>query len=265
MKQEVAAAIETAKYNLDRALAGLDHIEEAPQAVLYIAQKLQNYLAVAAAGADLLSVYLAGRPEEEPRVWAEAMQHAIQLMKQEANRLLSSTSGCEVPVKLERVDLGVLAFRACNFYRRKAALKSIELMADVEPERFFACTDRVTIAATFDNLLSNAIKLSPCGGRVWLTARHHADRVSISVRDEGAGFAEADKRLLFEKDARLSNSQIGGEVPPGFGLPIAKELVERAGGQIVCESEPGNGATFTVSLPAYNDGCGGELNGRKHA
>jgi signal transduction histidine kinase len=51
----------------------------------------------------------------------------------------------------------------------------------------------------------------------------------------------------------LSASPTGGELSTGYGLAIARDLVEKIGGSIGCESSPGHGATFYVRLPAFKD------------
>jgi two-component system sensor histidine kinase/response regulator len=79
------------------------------------------------------------------------------------------------------------------------------------------------------------------------------DQIVCTVRDEGPGFSMEDQARLFQKGVRLSNSPTGGEMSTGFGLAIAKDLVEKIGGSIVCESHPGHGATFYVRLPAFRE------------
>jgi two-component system, sensor histidine kinase LadS len=75
------------------------------------------------------------------------------------------------------------------------------------------------------------------------------DRVLVRVRDEGPGVSVAEQARLFQHGVRLSAQPTGGEPSSGYGLAVAKQLVEQLGGTIACESPPGQGATFTVSLP----------------
>ena len=69
------------------------------------------------------------------------------------------------------------------------------------------------------------------------------------MRDEGPGFGAEDQARLFRKGVRLANSPTGGEISTGYGLAIAKDLVEKIGGKIGCESQPGRGAVFFIRLP----------------
>jgi signal transduction histidine kinase len=252
MKQDVMAALESARVNLDQALAGLEHLPETDaQLVSYTVHKLKNYLTVVGATADLFEVYFAGSPDEQLRTWIEGVQHAVHLMHHDINRLMLSANGVEPAFKYEKVDMGLLVFRASNFYRRKSASKSIQVNADLQPDACFALTDRVAVAAVLDNLLSNAVKYSGTGKRVWIDVRRDADHIVCTVRDEGPGFSAEDQARLFRPGVRLANSPTGGETSTGYGLAVAKDLVERIGGSIACDSRPGEGAAFSIRLPEF--------------
>jgi signal transduction histidine kinase len=254
MKQQVAQALELARAHLDQAIAGLEKIPEIDsETVGYNAHKLKNYLTVVGAAADLLEVYLAGHPDEQVHIWIEGLQHALHLMKHDIDRLMFSTNGTEPKFKLEKVDMALLAFRACNFYRHKASWKNIQVNSELQPDCCFAWTDRVGIAVVLDNLLSNALKFSDSGKQIWVHVRAEQDHIICAVRDEGPGLSPEDQARLFQRGVRLSNSPTGGEPTLGYGLVIAKDLVEKLGGSIWCESRPGCGASFHVRLPAFSD------------
>jgi signal transduction histidine kinase len=254
MKQQVMEALENARANLDQAIAGLETIPEIDaETVGYTAHKLKNYLTVVGATAELLEVYLAGHPDEQLPIWIEGLQHAIHLMKHDISRLMFSANGTEPKFKFEKVDMALLAFRACNFYRHKAAWKKIQVNSELQPDCCFAWTDRVAVAVILDNLLSNALKFSENGKQIWVTVRTEQDQVICTVRDEGPGLSVEDQARLFQIGVRLSNSPTGGEPTLGYGLVIAKDLMEKLGGSIWCESQPGRGANFHVRLPAYRE------------
>jgi signal transduction histidine kinase len=99
--------------------------------------------------------------------------------------------------------------------------------------------------------VSNAFTFSEKGKRIRVDARREFAHIVCTVRDEGPGFSPEDRLRLFQPGARLSNAPTAGERSTGYGLAIAKELVEQIGGMIGCESRPGEGAAFTLRLPAY--------------
>ena len=254
MKKQVMEALENARANLDQAIAGLETIPETEaESVGYTAHKLKNYLSVVGATAELLEVYLAGHPDEQVQIWIEGLQHSVHLMKHDVSRLMFSANGTEPKFKLEKVDMALLAFRGCNFYRHKAAWKKIQVNSELQPDCCFAWTDRVAVAVVLDNLLSNALKFSENGKQIWVHVRTEQDHIVCTVRDEGPGLSVEDQVRLFQKGVRLSNSPTGGEPSLGYGLVIAKDLVEKLGGSIRCESHPGCGANFHVRLPAFRE------------
>ena len=107
------------------------------------------------------------------------------------------------------------------------------------------------------NLMANALRHTPPGGAITLRAESIRDGVRIIVRDTGVGIPAEDLPYIFDRFWRgdRSRSHAGG-AGSGLGLAIARQLVPRAGtvqahgGRIGVESEPGQGTTFTIELPA---------------
>ena len=100
-----------------------------------------------------------------------------------------------------------------------------------------------------DNLISNAVKYSPKGKSIFVRVREVEGRVRAEVQDEGPGISAEDRKRLFGKFARLTARPTAGEHSTGLGLAIVKRLVESMQGEVRCESELGQGATFIVELP----------------
>ena len=96
------------------------------------------------------------------------------------------------------------------------------------------------------NLLSNAIRHSPEGGRIRLTFARTLGTASVSVSDEGPGIAAADQQRIFERFERAHPKEGG----TGLGLAISRRLARSMGGDVTLESAPGEGARFTLTLPA---------------
>jgi signal transduction histidine kinase len=103
------------------------------------------------------------------------------------------------------------------------------------------------------NLLSNAMKFTPSGGRITVACERSEDVVEISVRDSGMGIPADKLDSIFEPfvqvDTRLTRTQEG----VGLGLAISRDLARGMGGDLSVESTFGDGARFTLRLPACGD------------
>jgi signal transduction histidine kinase len=109
--------------------------------------------------------------------------------------------------------------------------------------------DASQLRQVFQNLLDNAIKYSgdvPPSVRV--SAEPDGDQWVISVRDEGVGIDPDDTDRVFDLFQSFRNGE--GHAGSGIGLALCERIVERHGGDIWVESEPGSGTTFSFTLPA---------------
>jgi signal transduction histidine kinase len=100
------------------------------------------------------------------------------------------------------------------------------------------------------NLVSNAINFTPVGGNIELGIAHtEGADVRVWVKDNGVGIPRAEVTHLFEKYRQGRNATESGHKGTGLGLVICKMVVEAHGGNIWVETEEGEGAVFTFSLP----------------
>jgi signal transduction histidine kinase len=99
------------------------------------------------------------------------------------------------------------------------------------------------------NLLGNAVKFSPADTTVRVAVVDRGDRLAVSVADRGRGIPEGAGTRLFEPFYRVRAGDRNGAKGTGLGLYIAKSLVEGQGGEISVDSRPGEGATFTYTVP----------------
>ena len=109
--------------------------------------------------------------------------------------------------------------------------------------------DPAELKQLFQNLVSNALKFrGPAPPRLEIGSEPDGDFRRVWVRDNGVGIPAEDQSRVFELFERLQGRS---EAPgSGIGLAIAKKVVERHGGRIWVESQPGRGSTFYFTLPA---------------
>jgi signal transduction histidine kinase/CheY-like chemotaxis protein len=111
-------------------------------------------------------------------------------------------------------------------------------------------TDEGKVSQILRNFISNALKFTERGEvHVWATVDAAADTISFHVRDTGIGIARADIELIFQDFGQVVHRLQSRVKGTGLGLPLSKKLAELLGGQITVKSTPGEGSTFTVTLP----------------
>ena len=150
-------------------------------------------------------------------------------------------------VASDRIDLVDLAHRAAGLLAVKAADHHITIDIPSESDNCPAIGEFRRVLQVLVNLLGNAIRYSPDGSRVRLRVKSEADSAAITVTDEGPGIPAEDHDRVFEKFERLGRSGDGGS---GLGLFISRRLATAMNGDLTVESEPGQGAAFTLTLPA---------------
>lgn len=133
-------------------------------------------------------------------------------------------------------------------FRSVATAKNIEIKLHIG-EVGTTQSDIEYLNRILDNLLSNAIKFSPKGSTVEVDSGKENGSLWFSVKDQGPGFQEFEKKLLYQKFKRLSARPTGGESSNGLGLAIVKTLIDRLKGEITLKSEQNKGSEFIVRIP----------------
>jgi signal transduction histidine kinase len=110
--------------------------------------------------------------------------------------------------------------------------------------------DRRKIRQVLLNLVSNAIKFTPPGGEVTISAKlERKGGMTLVVADTGIGIAREDIARALTPFGQVESSLARRYEGTGLGLPLTRALVERHGGEMVLESEPGKGTRVYVRLP----------------
>ena len=164
-----------------------------------------------------------------------------------ARHLLSviQSMGGEPGQDKDRVDLVALATEAIGLLEATARAQGVTIVS--EPSRQMpAHGDTRGVIQILVNLLGNAVRHSPNGGTVTITFDRSDGFARAHVIDQGPGIAPEDQQRIFERFERAN----GAEGGTGLGLAIARRLARSMGGDITLESELGQGARFTISLPA---------------
>jgi two-component system, sensor histidine kinase and response regulator len=143
----------------------------------------------------------------------------------------------------------------------EAERKSIRLRSAI-PRDVEVYGDYNMVNTIIRNLLSNALKFTPTDGTITVVSRYAGGNVEIAVRDTGIGMPADLLEKIFRIDQKTSRKGTAGEPGTGLGLILCKELAERNHGGIRVESQVGQGATFTFTLPLVSSSAGNMQEGR---
>ena len=177
----------------------------------------------------------------------DAGEHLLALIED-----ISDLEGVENPdfaVELTRIDLGEAARQACGILGPNAQDRAIALIPPPAGESQWAWGEFRRVLQVLINLIGNAIVYSPEESQVWIRLDREGRRASVTVADQGRGLSDAEQGRIFDKFERLGRSGDGGS---GLGLYIASRLTHAMNGELSVESAPGQGARFTLSLPALD-------------
>jgi hypothetical protein len=145
-----------------------------------------------------------------------------------------------------RVDLAKAVNEAVALVQARAEEQSVTIETVGTGESVMAGGEERGTVQILVNLLGNAVRHSPSGGSIALIIERRGEMVSATVADEGPGIAEADQQRIFERYERVGDAPGG----IGLGLAISRRLARSMGGDIELQSAPGEGARFTLVLPA---------------
>jgi two-component system phosphate regulon sensor histidine kinase PhoR len=157
-----------------------------------------------------------------------------------------------VNLKSSDFDLGQLVQEVVSDLGPMAASRGITVKVDMPPQDVFIHADSLRLTQIMRNLLSNAIKYNVEQGWIVLKVSVEAPWVKVSVTDGGIGMSPEELEVLFEPYTRgHSQRKIKGV---GLGIVIVKKLVEAHGGQVTVSSQPGEGSSFTFTMPLASSG-----------
>lgn len=147
---------------------------------------------------------------------------------------------------LQRADVSGFVTACCEEFV-PADDRGITLTTDIQPEMQATFNPSLLQRAVY-NLLQNAYKYGKPGGHITVTLREAGHGAALSVADDGIGIAPEDQEKIWQRfwQADPSRSEDGGS---GLGLSMVQEIAAFHGGRATVDSTPGQGSTFTITLP----------------
>lgn len=187
---------------------------------------------------------------EEHREAFEASQRAAQRMRRLIESLLelARLEAGQASLNHTPLNLAETVADCLQLVRPLSAARGITIQSDLTPGNCRGDSDRLALVVT--NLLTNAIHHNRDGGEVAIGTRNENGAAILTVSDNGPGISAEHLPRIFDRFYRADAARPTAQGRSGLGLAIAKAIVEAHGGTIEVASEFGEGATFTVRLPA---------------
>jgi len=216
--------------------------------VMAASHELRTPLTSLGMSIDLLLENAAQGLAEKDRRLLQAAHEEVHRMKALVNDLLdlSRIEAGRIDLEFESVPVQTIFEHVEEIFKNQMHMKQIMLKSEKTETlpRIRADANKITWVLT--NLISNAQRYVSKGGHIRLMASQVGPHVHISVRDDGPGIPPEYQSKIFQKFVQVKGEEAGGT---GLGLAICKEIVRAHGGAIWVESSPGQGCTFTFTLP----------------
>ena len=223
----------------------------------HVSHELRSPLTAIKQFTTILLGGLAGDLNKEQREYQEIVLKNIQQLQSMIDDLLEVTrlETGKLTVEPESVSVANAVIDTYNTLQVTARAKGVALSFDLPSDLPAANADQTRLRQILIILLENAIKFTPGGGAVTVQVRlAHEDPgfLLFDVTDTGCGIDPEITDRIFERLYQVTERIQSSRKGLGLGLYICKELVTRQGGQIWVECQPGEGTTFSFTLPVFS-------------
>jgi len=216
--------------------------------VMAASHELRTPLTSLGMSVDLLLEHAAQGLAEKDRELLQAAHEEVHRMKALVNDLLdlSKIESGRIEMEFEKVPVPTLFNHVQAVFKNQMDMKEASLTMDLAEDMPKVRADANKITWVLTNLISNALRYAGRDCHIALMAQRIGPHVHLSVRDNGPGIPPEYQSRIFQKFVQVKGQEAGGT---GLGLAICKEIVRAHGGAIWVESSPGQGSTFTFTLP----------------
>ncbi|HEX2866885.1 MAG TPA: PAS domain-containing sensor histidine kinase [Ignavibacteriales bacterium] len=217
-----------------------------------ISHDLKNPFTSIMGFSDLLIKDYNSLDKDEIKMFAENINGGIKKVYNLLNNLLqwASIQSGKMTYEARILRLHKMAGDAADMLQDNASAKGITILNKVEKD-ILVYADQNSISSVIQNLVTNAIKFTNPGGTVEITSLKSGRMVYFSVSDTGIGMTKEQIEKLFRIDVQQTTAGTAKETGTGLGLILCKEMVERNGGKLTVESQPGLGSRFTFTLTVF--------------
>ncbi len=218
--------------------------------IQHVSYELRSPLTSIIGFAQILAAGAAGELNAQQREYMDHIAQSSDSLLVLINNILdlATVDAGIMELEIDKVDISEVVHGAVVGVRDRIEEKDIDLFIQADETLGNFRADASRVRQILYNLLSNAINFSPSGSRVEIRAQRQDGSVVFVVRDQGPGIPPEIRDDVFEPFEGTAPE--GGRRGAGLGLSIVKRLVELHQGDIAIDSEPGEGTTSWVRLPA---------------
>ncbi|PKO12922.1 MAG: hypothetical protein CVU39_21685 [Chloroflexi bacterium HGW-Chloroflexi-10] len=179
-------------------------------------------------------------------------KHHIHMVRTETERLIRTVNSIleyarPQPVKSQMVSLEPVLNHAIQLVHKKLSSSKIEISLNLQPDLPLIVISPDQLEQVCLNLIINAAEHMPQGGILTIRVQVHHQQVEILFQDSGDGILPEDIEWIFEP---FYTTKTNGT---GLGLSVSQNIIQQYGGLISVQSQPGQGSTFIISLPAAEE------------
>ncbi len=217
-----------------------------------MSHELRTPLNAIAGYADLLLAGVRGPLTAEQRADLERVQRAQRHLASLIGEVLNfaRAEAGRIEYRLAPIPISALLADLPEFVDPQLRERDLSFHCEAPDQSLMVRADQDKVRQILINLLSNSVKFTPPGGRIDVRCEQRDGQILIHVIDTGVGIEAERLASVFEPFVQLNRSLSDSRGGIGLGLAISRDLARGMGGEIVVESTPGTGSTFTLMLPA---------------
>ena len=229
------------------------------QIISMLAHDLRNPLTAASIAIETLEI---GHKAQEgqgyrltPAMTAQLLKHGrsqIRNIDRMITDILQAARGTSVELQIvpQKLELGALCESVLENLEERFRAKSQQVDTDIPTDLPIVYADEERVRQVLTNILDNATKYTPIDGIIHVSMLHRtAQKVQVSICDDGPGVPEENRDRIFEDHFRLQRDQ--AQDGYGIGLSLCQRIVRAHYGQIWVDSVPNQGSCFHFTLPVY--------------
>ncbi|RQO31997.1 two-component sensor histidine kinase [Taibaiella sp. KBW10] len=210
----------------------------------------------------LASIQLASSVLKKPTIienpsrllnYATIIESEAKRLEMQVERVLQMSLGQKRELELNKrlVDIRPVITDVIATYQTKLENRNGMITIDLGNKELILNVDVEHLSIALSNLIDNAIKYTPeeVNPQITVVLKEQAKSISLTISDNGIGIERNSMKHIFERFYRVSTGNVHNVKGFGIGLNYVKAIIDLHEGKIICESESGKGASFTISLP----------------